>query len=510
MCQRRPAALRPASSPAAGSEALLWTFRLHNQARFQPIDESRVETYAEAMKRADKFPPVISHGKIGKLIQVDGNHRLQAAIRVKKPLDTYIINAPAQTVVALTFEANVRHGWGTSEDERVQQALYLMENGASVKSAASALAISEKLVNAASIRRNTDRRFLECSISTPQNTGYAVDGAASFCSPAGCGAITAELVPRVLEEYTSATALAYANDLRAWMRDCGLTGLCPIHTSRHDVQRWVRQLQDDGLSAATVCRRLSALSRLLRAAAEAGVLAGDPLQHVRRPRRHPIPHRAGLTQAEVYGLLVAAHCHSDRAFALVALQALNGLRVSEALSVQVSDVTTSLGHRVIHLVGKGRKPAVVPLSDLAVTAVEAAAAGRVHGPLIVTRTGRAMDRRAAARLLDRLGSESGLSPERVHCHALRAGFVTHALQAGVPLHVVQDGARHADPRQTRAYDRACTSLGAHATFAVAAAVTTEPSTRSSSRSTSAGSNKSGSRVLMAKMAKLSASISAGL
>jgi hypothetical protein len=40
-----------------------------------------------------------------------------------------------------------------------------MDNGASVKSAAAALAIPEKLVNAASIRRNTDQRFLENNIN---------------------------------------------------------------------------------------------------------------------------------------------------------------------------------------------------------------------------------------------------------------------------------------------------------------------------------------------------------
>lgn len=138
---------------------------LHNQARLDPYDEKRVENYTEAMKRGDKFPPVIAHGKPGKLVLADGNHRLQAAIRAKKPLDTYVIVGDPQTIVLITFESNVRHGQPTGEDERVLQALHLMDNGASVRSAAAALAIPEKLVNAASIRRNTDQRFLENNIS---------------------------------------------------------------------------------------------------------------------------------------------------------------------------------------------------------------------------------------------------------------------------------------------------------------------------------------------------------
>ena len=137
---------------------------LHNQARFTAIDEKRVEAYAEAMKRGDNFPPVIAHGKMGKLIAADGNHRTQAAVRANKPVNVYLISGDPQTIVLITFDANTRHGLPTSEDERVQQALYLMDNGASVRAAAAALAIPEKLVNAASIRRNTDLRFLQNGI----------------------------------------------------------------------------------------------------------------------------------------------------------------------------------------------------------------------------------------------------------------------------------------------------------------------------------------------------------
>ena len=46
---------------------------LHNQARFLPIDEKRVETYTEAMRRGDQFPPVLAHGRMGKLVMAGGN-----------------------------------------------------------------------------------------------------------------------------------------------------------------------------------------------------------------------------------------------------------------------------------------------------------------------------------------------------------------------------------------------------------------------------------------------------
>lgn len=74
---------------------------LNNQARFQAIDEKRVDQYAEAMKRGDEFPPVIAHGHMGKLVIADGNHRMQSAIKAKKPLNVYVINGDGLAIDAL-------------------------------------------------------------------------------------------------------------------------------------------------------------------------------------------------------------------------------------------------------------------------------------------------------------------------------------------------------------------------------------------------------------------------
>ena len=53
------------------------------------------------------------------------------------------------------------------------------------------------------------------------------------------------------------------------------------------------------------------------------------------------------------------------------------------------------------------------------------------------------------RLAKRAGIDKQISP-----HSLRHAAITAALDAGCSLRDVQDFARHADPRQTRRYDRA--------------------------------------------------------
>jgi ParB-like chromosome segregation protein Spo0J len=139
---------------------------LRNQARFEPVDEKQVESYAEAMRRGDVFPPVIaSQNKRGKLVIIDGNHRLQAAIKAKKRIKVYdITGAPANVITLLTFEMNTKHGKPTSEAERIQQALYLMANGATMNAAAAAVNIPLNILKKASQKASTDQRFIDNNI----------------------------------------------------------------------------------------------------------------------------------------------------------------------------------------------------------------------------------------------------------------------------------------------------------------------------------------------------------
>lgn len=74
-----------------------------------------------------------------------------------------------------------------------------------------------------------------------------------------------------------------------------------------------------------------------------------------------------------------------------------------------------------------------------------------------------------ARALTALAAGAGIpGAARVTPHALRHAAITLALDAGVPLHEVQDFAGHRDPRSTRRYDRARGRLDRHASYALAA------------------------------------------
>lgn len=59
-------------------------------------------------------------------------------------------------------------------------------------------------------------------------------------------------------------------------------------------------------------------------------------------------------------LFTSEHFGHQRA-ALAVLLGLNGLRVSEACDTDIGDLGFDRGHRTLRILGKGHKPAVIPL-----------------------------------------------------------------------------------------------------------------------------------------------------
>ncbi len=145
--------------------------------------------------------------------------------------------------------------------------------------------------------------------------------------------------------------------------------------------------------------------------------------------------------------------------ALAYLLGINALRASEAAAVRIEDYRETLrGHRVLHLVGKGIKPATMPLTVPVVRALEACRGQRTAGPLVLRPvSGKPIDRRDCVLRIARV---AGI-PRHVSPHSLRHAAITNALDAGVPLRDAQILARHADPRTTEHYDRARGNLDRH-------------------------------------------------
>jgi integrase/recombinase XerD len=272
-----------------------------------------------------------------------------------------------------------------------------------------------------------------------------------------------------LAGYTGATRVSYTTDLRLFAEWCANQGVRLLDVKRAHIELFARHLEATGRMRSTVARRLSTLASFYRYCHVEGVLRRNPAANVRRPKVDHESHTLGLDRNELGALLVQAGLGTPRDHALIALLALNGLRISEALNADVEDLGVDRGHRTLQIVRKGGKRVTIPLAPRTARALDLYIGERAAGALFVGATGQRLTRHAADRAVKRLARWAGIS-KRVSPHSLRHSFITAALDGGVPLRDVQEAASHADPRTTMRYDRGRQSLDRHATYVVAAFV----------------------------------------
>ncbi len=270
-----------------------------------------------------------------------------------------------------------------------------------------------------------------------------------------------------LARYTGRTLDAYRDDLRGFFQWAADKNLAVLAATRPHIELYRSAMEERGLAASTIDRRLSTVCGYYRFAHIDGRIASNPAQYVRRPQVHPSNAR-GLDRSELGVFLFTADA-SDRAHAALAvLLGLNGLRVSEACATNIEDLGIERGHRILQIVGKGNKSATIPLVPRTARTIDLAVGERSEGPILHRQDGQRLDRRTAHRWVRSIGKRAGLGA--VHPHMLRAAFIMAALDAGVPLRDVQIAARHADPRTTTIYDHRRQNFDRHAAYVVVAFV----------------------------------------
>ncbi len=279
---------------------------------------------------------------------------------------------------------------------------------------------------------------------------------------------TAYAAASFLSRYRGATLRAYTQDLRAFLAWCSERDLAPLQAERPHLELYLRWMERRGLAPATISRRFTTVAGFYRYATLDGHCPKDPALAVTRPRvAWEGQRRTVLHPLEYAALLTAARQDGPTSHALVALLGMLGLRVGEVVHADVTDLRTQSGYELLYILGKGAKPALVPLPVPVLRAVRDATADRATGPLLLNQHGDRLSAASAAGRLRRLARAAGLQ-RPLSPHTLRRTFCTAGLVSGVPLREMQYAMRHADSRTTMRYDMARANLDRHAAHAVAA------------------------------------------
>jgi site-specific recombinase XerD len=271
-----------------------------------------------------------------------------------------------------------------------------------------------------------------------------------------------------LARYRGSTLLAYRHDMLTFVWWCADRQLDPLTGERPLLELYVRWMEGRQLAAATIARRFGTVAGFYKYAVIDGHVQADPTVAVTRPRiAWEGQRRTVLHPLEYAALLTAARHDGPQSHALVALLGMLGLRISEACGADITDLTYQSGYELLNVMGKGSKPAQIPLPVPVLRAVRDAINGQQAGPILRNYAGNRMTPASAAGRLRRLtkiiGLEHPISP-----HSLRRTFCTAGLISGVPLRDMQYAMRHSDSRTTLRYDMSRANLDRHAAHPVAA------------------------------------------
>ena len=218
-----------------------------------------------------------------------------------------------------------------------------------------------------------------------------------------------------LARYNGRTLETYRYDLRTFFHWCVDVGLNVLGAKRAHIELWRSAMEERGLAASTIDRRLSTICGFYRFAHIDGRIPSNPAQYARRPKVYPSEGR-GLDRGELGTFLFTAERYDPDHPALAVLLGLNGLRVSEACATDAEDLGFDRGHRTLRIIGKGNKPAVIPLVHRVARTVDLGE--RCEGPILHRHDGQRLDRRTAHRWIRSIGKRAGLGI--VHPHMLRA------------------------------------------------------------------------------------------
>ncbi|NMJ44154.1 tyrosine recombinase XerC [Roseomonas sp. JC162] len=232
-----------------------------------------------------------------------------------------------------------------------------------------------------------------------------------------------------------------------------------------DLRAFLAHRAAQGDSPATRARRLAAIRGFLRYLTRHHGMAALPLGALRGPRpKPPIPRaltpeaaRAVATEAgEVYALgrHERPELQAARDVALFTLLYGAGLRIAEALSLDLGDAPLPGRDDALRVRGKGNKERVVPVLPAVRTAIAGYLKHRGPGaadePLFIGARGKRLDPAVAQKSLREFRRLAGL-PEHATPHALRHSFATHLLGAGADLRSIQDLLGHASLSTTQRY-----------------------------------------------------------
>lgn len=238
------------------------------------------------------------------------------------------------------------------------------------------------------------------------------------------------------------TIEGYRKDLREFVRYAAHLGLRWSTLQEHDVDGWLSEQAQAGISPRTRNRRLSALRGLLTWAHHKGMLTQNAARFCQQAKKpDSLPKPTDLSAIDRYLGERQPGTAANIAALQIALMVESGLRISEAITLTIEDIDTS--RKSIRVRGKGNKDRYTFYG------------ARVERELMPLMGGKGRIFPAWSTQFYRSNIEDQLRPftGAITPHQLRHTFATSQLNAGMPISTLSMMLGHKSVETTQVYTR---------------------------------------------------------
>lgn len=256
------------------------------------------------------------------------------------------------------------------------------------------------------------------------------------------------------------TVESYKRDVTQYISYLDGTGVTDISsTTKTTVLSYLLYLQKEGRASSTVSRTLASLRSYYLFMMQNGVVKSNPTSNLEAPHvEKKIPK---ILSGEEVELLLEQPKNCDnkgiRDKAMLELLYATGIRVSELINLDVSDVNVPMSF--VRCKG-GKKERIIPMGHQAKDALENyinnvrkyMVKDENETALFVNCSGARLSRQGVWKLIKYYQHIAGIETD-ITPHTLRHSFAAHLLENSADLHSIQEMMGHADISSTQVYSR---------------------------------------------------------
>lgn len=254
------------------------------------------------------------------------------------------------------------------------------------------------------------------------------------------------------------TELSYKRDLNKLVKYLAMQGVEDVtKVTATNLQSYILYLEKNNFAAATVSRNIASIKALFHYLFKEGVISSDVSELLKAPKiEKKLPEI--LTTDEVNKLLDQPRGNSPKEIrdrAMLELLYATGIRVSELISLKVSDVNLQVGYIICRDSHKERvvpfgAPAKRALTEYLRTTRGAFISDSTCDVLFTNCSGQAMSRQGFWKLIKYYAKKAGITAD-ITPHTLRHSFAAHLVENGADLRSVQEMLGHSDISTTQIY-----------------------------------------------------------